>query len=262
MHRRHFQHDGLTLSYLDAGGDGRVLVALHAHWMEGITYAPLAAALAPAWRVIALDQRGHGHSDRAPTYTRDDYIGDIAALFDHVFDHARDHRLPTGAVVVGHSLGGVNAFQFAARNPDRVRALIIEDIGTVVADDTSFALAWSGTFATRDELAERVGPRFLPYLQDSFRETPGGWRLAFDPRDTVASQGFLNGDHWSDWLASDVPALLVRGRASRVTTAATVEEMAARRPNTRLVTLDGGHVVHIDNPVGFLAAVQNFLSTL
>jgi hypothetical protein len=51
-----------------------------------------------------------------------------------------------------------------------VRALIIEDIGFVIADDTSFALAWSGIFASREELAKRVGPRFLPYLSESFRD--------------------------------------------------------------------------------------------
>jgi hypothetical protein len=55
MKRHQFQRDGLVLSYLDSGGDGRTLVALHAHWMEGSTYAPFAAELAPEWGVIALD---------------------------------------------------------------------------------------------------------------------------------------------------------------------------------------------------------------
>jgi pimeloyl-ACP methyl ester carboxylesterase len=86
------------LSYLDAGGDGTSLVALHRHWMEGVTYMPLLPALAPDWRVIALDQRGHGHSDHAPSYTRDDYLGDVAALFEHL-------RLTT-AVLLGNALGG------------------------------------------------------------------------------------------------------------------------------------------------------------
>lgn len=257
MQRHHFQHDGLTLSYLDAGGPGPVLIALPSHWMEGVTFAPLAAALAPAWRVIALDQRGHGYSDHAPReggYTRDAYLGDLAALLRHL-------RLDD-AVLLGNSLGGVNAYQFAARHPDRVRALVVEDIGTVVGNDTSVALAWGGTFPSREALVERVGPRFLPYLEDAFRETAAGWRLAFDPRDMVASQNQLNGDHWADWLATTCPALLIRGRESRLTTAEMFAQMAARRPNTRLVTLDGSHVVHVDNPAGFTAAVQAFLRDL
>lgn len=257
MQRHRFRHDGLTLSYLDAGVDSQALIALPSHWMEGVTYAPLAAALAPAWRVVALDQRGHGYSDHAPHeggYTRHAYLGDLAGLLAHL-------GLGT-AVLLGNSLGGVNAYQFAVRHAQRVRALIIEDIGAVVGDDTSFALHWGGTFPSREALAERVGPRFLPYLADAFRQTPEGWRLAFDPRDTVASQGQLNGDYWADWLASTCPALVIRGRDSRVTTPEMAEQMAMRRPNTRLVTLDGGHVVHLDNPTGFTAAVQAFLQEL
>ena len=64
MKRYQFQHNMLTFSYLDSDGDkaGKVLIALHAHWMEGMSFASLAKALSPEWRVIALDQRGHGHS--------------------------------------------------------------------------------------------------------------------------------------------------------------------------------------------------------
>ena len=78
MQRHNFQHDGLNLSYLDTGGVDETLVALHSHWMEGQTFDSLAAALAPGWRVIALDQRGHGYSDHASTYTREE----VAALVE------------------------------------------------------------------------------------------------------------------------------------------------------------------------------------
>lgn len=255
MRRHKFQHDGLMLSYLDAEGDGRVVIALHAHWMEGGTYAPLAAALAPAWRIIALDQRGHGHSDHAKTYTRDDYLRDIEALFDHL-------GVEEPAVLIGNSLGGVNAYQFAASHPCRVRAIVVEDIGAEIRDDTSFALPWAGIHETREALVQVVGARFVPYLEPSFRHVPEGWKLAFDPRDTVASQNSLNGDHWNDWLASHCPALLIRGKDSRVTMQAHLEQMASRRPNTRLEVLDGGHVVHLDNPSGFAEAVKKFLQEL
>lgn len=252
MKRGTFQHGGLTLSYLDAGGDGKIVVALHGHWMEALTYAPLADALAPEWRVIALDQRGHGYSDHAASYTREDYRGDIGALFAYL-------GLKTPVVVLGHSLGGVNAYQFAAHHPDLTKALIIEDIGAVVSDDMRFVLAWTGLFETREALVERIGQNLLPYVQDSFRQTPTGWRLAFDPKDMVLSQGCLNGDHWHDWLATSCPALLIRGLQSPLTTQAHFDEMAARRPNTLLKVLAGGHVVHHDNRIGFNETVREFL---
>jgi esterase len=260
MERRYFHHAGLRFSYLDQDNNAQdskaqagkhVLIALHAHIMEATTFAPLAAALSPEWRVIALDQRGHGYSDHPSSYTRDEYLGDLQALLENL-------NL-SEAIILGNSLGGVNAFQFAARHPEKVRGLIVEDIGAVIRDDLSFVLPWEGLFATREALEQRVGPRFVPYLKDSFRQTSAGWKLAFDPRNIVESGRCLSGDYWSDWLATTCPALLIRGRESRVTTQETAEQMAARRPNTLLKTLDGGHVVHFDNPTGFADTVNEFL---
>ncbi len=123
-------------------------------------------------------------------------------------------------------------------------------------------LAWEGTFPSREALEEHIGQRLAPYVLDSFRSTPNGWRLAFEPREMLESQLQLNGDYWADWLATRCPALLIRGRESRITTQDHCEQMAARRPNTRLVTLDGGHVVHQDNPSSFADTVREFLHDL
>jgi pimeloyl-ACP methyl ester carboxylesterase len=250
MERHYFHHDGLRFSYLDSCGNNPALVALHAHFMESVTYASLADAL-PGWRVVALDQRGHGYTDHAQSYARVDYIEDLKALFEHANLNQ--------AVVLGNSLGGANAYQFAARYSNLVRGLIVEDLFAEVRDDITFALAWEGEFPTREALAARVGPRFLPYLEASFREESGSWRLAFNPSEMVESQKLLCGDHWNDWLATTCPALLLRGRESRVTTQAGMEQMVTRRPNARLVTLDGGHILHFDNPTDFVDSVRDFL---
>lgn len=252
VQRHELTHAGLRLSYLDAGGSGRPLIALHAHWMEGKTWAPLAEALAPAWRVIAPDQRGHGDSDHALSYSRGDYLGDLDALISKL--GLRD------MVLLGNSLGGVNAYQYAARHP--VRGLIVEDIGAVLNDNQDFVLAWKGTFPTQAALEEKIGPRLAPYLRESMRETAGGWTLAFSPDDMVKSQTALNGEHWRDWTASRCPALLVRGADSRLTEHHHFEEMVRRRPNTELVELPGGHTVHVDAPGPFTEAVRAFLKTL
>jgi pimeloyl-ACP methyl ester carboxylesterase len=258
LERHNFRHSGLNFSYLDSSSNSssgaNVLVALHGHMMEAATFTPLAEFLSPAWRVIALDQRGHGHSSHAPTYTRADYISDIEGLFTHL------NLLK--AALLGSSLGGVNAFQFAACHPERVSALIIEDIGAVVTDDISFILPWSGLSPTRDALIARVGERFAPYLVDSFRETPHGWTLAFEPSEMVASQNSLCGDHWQDFIATTCPALLIRGTESRVTTAEHLELMASRRPNTTLLTLEGGHILHMDAIELFNSALRQFLDSL
>ncbi len=137
MTRSSFQHDGLTFSYLDSApgpsGGGwtaepqPALIALHAHWMEGVTFQPLTEALSAEWRVVALDQRGHGYSGHAHSYRREDYLGDLDALIDQLSLQQ--------AVPLGNSLGGVNAYQYAAQQPERVRALVIEDIGLELSGD-------------------------------------------------------------------------------------------------------------------------------
>ena len=253
MRRCFFQGDGLRLSYLDRGGERPAMIALHAHWMEGSTFAPLAEALESEWRVIALDQRGHGYSDHTQSYEREDYLRDLDALFDHLGSEE--------AVLLGNSLGGINAVQYAARRPERVRALIIEDIGLEVPPEMPPVLHWAGVFGSRTELEAQVGARMLPYLQDSFRATEGGWRLAFEPREMVMSEAAMGGSYWADWLATPCPALVVRGSDSRVTTAEHATEMATKRPNTQLSTLPGGHVVHRDSAASFAATVQEFLRT-
>lgn len=255
MQRKSFRHNNLTFSWLDSGTTGPILVALHAHWMEAATFQRLASELDPSWRVVALDQRGHGYSSRAATYTRQDYVSDLEGLFAVL-------QVSGPAVVLGNSLGGINALQFAARHPDLVRALIIEDIAVEVNTDIGFVRAWSGSSPTRNALAERIGPRLLPYLEESFRETSDGWRVAFEPEDMLRSQESLKGQYWQEWLATTCPALVIRGRDSRVTTREQVEEMAHRRHNTVFIELEGGHVVHQDNPDAFAAELRTFLQSL
>ncbi|GGT73358.1 alpha/beta hydrolase [Streptomyces althioticus] len=242
--------EGRRLSYLDFGGQGRPLLALHGHFNEGRTFSHLAGALSPDWRVVALDQRGHGFSDRGPDFSREGYVRDAAALIAHL-----GLERP---VVLGHSMGGVNAYQLAARHPELVSALVVEDIGAEIEDDLSFCLAWPHRAPTRAALVEQLGDS-ARYLTDAVREYPDGWGLAFRPEDMVTSVGQVNGNHWDDWLASDCPALLVHGTRSDTLTEAHAKEMAARRPNTRFAQLATGHTVHETDPAGFAATVRAFL---
>lgn len=250
--RGFFTVEGRRLSYLDFSGPGTPLLALHGHYNEGLAFAPLAEALAPRWRVFALDQRGHGASDRAESYERDDYVADVAAFHRH---------LGVGpAAVLGHSLGGVNAYQYASRHADQVTALIVEDIGAVVASDWSFTTRLPRHAPSRPALASALGAT-APYLECSFRESKDGWGFSFDIDDTVTSQKAVNGDHWTDWASVTCPTLLIRGSRSDELTAAHAREMIDRRAGqARLVELPAGHVVHHDAQAQFAAAVSAFLS--
>ncbi|MFJ5264761.1 alpha/beta fold hydrolase [Streptomyces sp. NPDC088387] len=252
--RKFFTVDQRRLSYLDSGGPGLPILALHGHYNEASTFAALTEALAPQWRVIALDQRGHGESDRADSYQRADYVADMAAFHRH---------LELGPVpVLGHSMGGVNAYQYTARHADQVTALIVEDVGAVVNADWSMATRLPVDVPSRGELVEGLGPT-APYLECSFRQLEGGWGYSFDIDDTVLSHKALTGDHWSDWESVTCPTLLIRGADSVVLTHDHAREMIARRKShAELAELPAGHVVHYDVPDHYSDTVRTFLSQL
>ncbi|MDO8313121.1 MAG: alpha/beta hydrolase [Sideroxyarcus sp.] len=253
MMRRSFAHDGLTLSYLDQGGNGIPIVALHAYWMEAGTYADLADALAPKWRLIALDQRGHGYSDHADDLSWDAFIGDLAAFLDHL-------KIAGPAIITGNSLGGTVAFRFAARWPGKVRAMIVEEAPAAYDGDLGFMREWAGVYPTREALEAKIGERLAWSVAPSFRQTVEGWTLAFSPCALADAQEGLNGDFWADWSATDCPVMLVRGSQSRAVDGAVLEKMAAKRANTTLATFDAGHVVHHDVPTAFASAARSFLT--
>lgn len=249
--------DGRTLSYLDYGGNGRPLVALHGHLSEGASFAALASALGPEWRVIAPDQRGHGDSQRAREYTRIGYLADLLALLDHLgIDRA---------VFLGHSLGAVNAYHLACERPELVEALINIDTAVDLPDHgtspLAFVLDFPYTAATREELAAACGP-LAAVLGPVLRPLPGGagWRLPFHPQDTVDSENLVHGDHWKQWLATDCPALLIHGLRSQVLPAEQAHAMCSRRPGTVYRRLDTDHFVQQADPEGFATAVREFLA--
>ncbi|MEV6106181.1 alpha/beta hydrolase [Streptomyces sp. NPDC051940] len=254
-HTRHeLRIDGRALSYVDFGGDGTPLVALHGHMSEGASFAQVAGALGDGYRVIAPDQRGHGDSDRAAEYGREGYLSDVLALLDHLGLER--------VVLLGHSLGGINAYQFAARHPERVSALVDIDGCAEIPDGPTplaFVLGFPVTAPTREELLAGLGPA-APVLAGVLRENADGtWRLPFHPRDMVDSEGLVHGDHWADWTGSDCPALLIRGTKG-VVPQAQAAEMIARRPGARLVEFDTDHFVYAAEPAGVAAAVREFLA--
>ncbi|MEW2413268.1 alpha/beta hydrolase [Streptomyces sp. NPDC046866] len=259
--------DDRTLSYLDFGGPGRPLLALHGGLSEGMAFAGLARALGDDWRVIAPDQRGHGDSDRAEHYRTEGYVADAVALLDHL-------GLDSPVVVLGFSLGAVTAVHLAAEHPGRVAALINTDSTVEVPRSAAatpsvpagfeFLTGMRYTAATREELLEAAGPIGSQFVAPALRPLAdhSGWRLPFHPQDMLDSIAAAGGDHWEAWLAGTCPALLIRATASTALPQATADAMVARRPGTSYTALEGDHFVPFTHPDDFHAAVGKYLAGL
>ncbi|MCG5213502.1 alpha/beta fold hydrolase [Streptosporangium sp. KLBMP 9127] len=255
--------NGRRLAYVDFGGDGIPILAVVGHFGRARMFAPLAAALAPAYRVISLEQRGHGHSDSDGDFSREAYIADAAAFLRH---------LDLGPVIaLGHSMGGVTVYQLAARHPDLVRALVVEEAGAFnrrpeIPHPVLDIRSWPRRAASLRELRLQVEAHGIPdasYFMESAVEHPDGWGFLFDHDDMVNSQLALVGDWWADWLGSHCPALFVHGLDSFILPTTMANQMAERRPNTVLRELPGcGHWAHDDDPDAFAQAVRDFLAGL
>ena len=261
MKRLYFNNEDLRLSFVDFEGDEKpILLCLHGHFGNARTFSKVAEALKD-WHVYALDQRGHGWSDHADSshYKREDYIQDIEQFVSQVIDNKP-------MVILGHSLGGVNAYQFAAKHKDNVSALIIEDIGTEVNDDLSFAQSFIDTASTLEALSENLknfGINDSRYFLESAFETDTGWHFRFDKNNLPISQESLNGIWWDDFLTTDCPTILLHGRHSNVVSMEQIEWMVDKRINTTYhVFENSGHAIHYDEPEQFIKIVSNFLKKI
>src|SRR5262245_265924 len=117
--------DGVTLAYEDQGVGKPALVFIHGWTCNRTFFAPQAEHFARQHRVVSLDLRGHGDSDKPQgVYPVSAYADDIAFLVE---------RLGLGKVVaIGHSLGGISVLQLAAAYPDKVAGIVMVDPAPLV----------------------------------------------------------------------------------------------------------------------------------
>jgi pimeloyl-ACP methyl ester carboxylesterase len=148
--------DGVRLAWHDLGGTDHAALLLHGLAGHAGEWAATAHWLRPRYRVIALDQRGHGASERHPAdVSRAAYVADVVAVIEEL-------RLAP-VVLFGQSLGGHTALLAAAARPDLVRALVLLDAGPGGPDPEAPARigtwldSWPVPFATRQAAIEFLG---------------------------------------------------------------------------------------------------------
>ncbi|MTK53963.1 alpha/beta hydrolase [Paludibacter sp.] len=258
MQARHYtQNKNTRLAYYDNGKDATPILFLHGHFSCASTFKHIAKEL-DGYRTILIDQRGHGWSDHSDDYSREAYIDDVRAIAEAL--HLKD------IIIVGHSLGGVNAYQFASRYPQYVKALIIEDIGTIVNGDMRSFLLWPRRFDSIRSLKlhfrkNKMGDN--TYFMESITEFEDGWGFRFDYEDIVRSQQQLNGNHTHDWDKVTCPTLLMHGEKSWAFQSDNATAMCEGKPNVHFIEYPGcGHVIHDEHPQQYVDDIKTFLESL
>lgn len=200
--------------------------AAHSHWFDFV-----APGFTEDYRVLALDQRGHGDSEWAapPDYSYRRYAADLAEVVEKL--DLRDF------VLVGHSMGGTVSLEYAATHPGRAGKLVVVDTTLQMTAERVAMLRDVGSrqgrhYATREEFVARfrlrpagtlAAPEIIHHLaQRSARQHPDGtWRHKFD-RNVYATRETTDG--LPRWNHIRIPALLVKAaRSPRVSPAVFAE---------------------------------------
>lgn len=251
-------------------GDGSGVLLLHGLMGRASHWAPSARWLAERHRAVALDQRGHGDSDKpaAGPFGREAYVADAEAAIE---------QLGLAPVtLVGHAMGALTAWQLAAKRPDLVRALIICDMRASALGAasqrqwTDWFDAWPAPFATLDAVRkwfgeddpwlERPHPARGEFFAELMEERADGWHPVFSPRQMLMTrETWVHDAHWEELAQVQCPALVVRGTDGQLGRAE-AQEMVRVLPRGRYGEVpDGGHLVHYAQPEAWRAAIEPFL---
>lgn len=272
---------GIDLHLLEWSEEGVPLLLLHGFGNDAHIWEDFAPAVAPYYRTLALDHRGHGDSawDPERRYDHDTMVADVECATE---------ALGIGRLVlVGHSLGGRIATLFAGRHPERMAGLVLVDIGPeldprgILRIRMEVESSQEPVFGSIEEYGRLLALHY-PAAQPGAllrmarhgvrRRGDGRFVLKMDP--TLRGAGFagsaedaaererrMSEAQWEALRRLACPTLVVRGAASDVFSAETADRMVEETlAKGRLAVVPrAGHSVMTDNPEGFREAVTAFV---
>lgn len=250
------------LHYRQQGADSApAIILLHGLFGDKENLGALARALAGEFRVIQVDLPNHGDSPHQADMTYPSMCAALLSLFD-TLGLGKTHLL-------GHSLGGKLAMQFALRHPQRIDRLIIVDMAPVAyapSHESVFtalqAVVDRGCLSRQDAEATMTAaladPRVRQFLLKSFR-VGGGWR--FNLPALRAKYPTL-----MDWPSPESsfagPSLFIKGGQSDYLLPEHQPLVSRYFPNAKArIIPDAGHWLHAEKPLLFNRLVVDFLST-
>lgn len=248
--------DGQLVSYVDHGGDGPAVVLLHSFLMDVTMWAPQVEAFGQRYRLIAIDERGHGRTPVQAPFDYWDVARDVLAVLDALGIES--------AGVVGTSQGGFVALRTALLAPERVTALAV--LGTSgEAEDEQIAAAYEQLtevwIAQGPETVVEATAKICLGDYDASEWTPK-WSRVEPERLRFISNALITRDGILDRVGEiAAPVLVLHGTADLAYPVAKAEALVAALPKAELVTVDGGaHFLSLTHAADVNPHLERFLS--
>lgn len=246
-------------------GEGQPLLILHGVFGSSDNWMTIGRGLAPDFHVYMLDMRNHGQSFHSITFDYPSMVNDL--------DHFMQEKGIDKSYLMGHSMGGKIAMNFAVNHPDTLLKLIIVDISprsypihhdNILTGLSSIDLSALQSRSEADEqlskyVAEKSTRNFL--LKNLARDENNNfmWRLNLPViRMNIERVGVgLPGNN-----KFEGETLFIKGSNSNYILEEDFDLIKERFPNSTIKIVEGaGHWVHAEQPEKFLETVKEFLST-
>lgn len=244
-------------------GEGDPLIILHGLFGSSDNWYSLAKVFAQFNTVYLVDQRNHGQSPHSPDFN-------YKLLTEDLNDFVTEHQI-VNPVVLGHSMGGKVAMNFAVKYPDKLKKLIVVDIvpkkypvhhDHILEGMMAIPLA---TLTTRTEADTILGgyvtePEVRQFLLKNLaRNSNGGftWKINLE---AIGQHIEELGDGMQYSGTYERPTLFIKGSRSNYFNDGDELMMKAIFSKLETVTLDTGHWVQAEKPEEFAKAALQFLS--
>lgn len=246
-----------------SSGHGHPLIILHGLFGSSDNWYTLAKTFSQQFTVFLPDQRNHGQSPHSPQM-------DYQVLAEDLFGFIREHGIERPHII-GHSMGGKAAMNFAVKYPDHLSKLIVVDIvpkpypvhhDAILEGLHAIPLA---SLSSRSEADHQLAA-FVPepdvrqfLLKNLGRDAEGRfqWKInlhAIDENIEAMGAGMIfSGKH-------DGPALFIRGEKSNYYVPGDEAIIKAIFPQAEVVSLDTGHWVQAEKPEAFAQVVLTYLN--
>lgn len=255
------ESDGATLAVMDHGGHGPTVVLLHGLAGSSREMLPTADALVDEFRVILIDQRGHGLSTRRPQdLTRAAFVHDVSTVVE---------RLAPGKPVslVGQSMGAHTAFLAAAARPDLVKRVVMLEGHAASSDRPEDAVelgeyfaSWPVPFSDEATAREFLGNSSISeaWIRD-LAQTADGLRPRFEADVMQQTIAAVHEPRWREWETLRVPVLAAFAEHGMFSEEQK-SELIDRAPNARRADIPGAsHDAHLDAFDEWIAILRSYL---